>query len=84
MRLANIVKDRKLMDRMSTGDVLNFLNMQSLLRSGQDFDCIRYAFKKRLPELSSVIGSSESFLRASLNNIANLDLGGDKFAQGFA
>jgi hypothetical protein len=31
-----------------------------------------------------VIGSSESFLRASLNNIANLDLGGDKLAQDFA
>ena len=29
VRLANIVKDRKLMDRMSVGDLLNFLNIQS-------------------------------------------------------
>lgn len=84
VKLANIVKDRKLMDRMSAGDLLNFLNMQSHLWSGQDLDCMRYAFKKRLPELSSVVGSSESFLRGSLNTIANLNLGGDKFALDFA
>jgi len=84
VKLANIVKDRKLMDRMSAGDLLNFLNMQSQLWSGQDLDCIRYAFKKRLPKLSSVVGSSESFLRGSLNTIANLNLGGDKFAYDFA
>ena len=29
VRLAKIVKDRKLMDRMSVGDLLNFLNIQS-------------------------------------------------------
>jgi hypothetical protein len=84
VRLANIVKDRKLMDRMSVGELLNFLNIQSQLWSSQDLDCIRYAFKKRLPELSSVVGSSESFLRGSLNTIANLGLGGDKLALDFA
>jgi hypothetical protein len=31
-----------------------------------------------------VVGSSESFLRGSLNTIANLNLGGDKLAQDFA
>ena len=31
VKFANIVKDRKLMDRMSVGDVLSFLSMQSQL-----------------------------------------------------
>ena len=69
---------------MSAGDVLNFLNIQSQLRNEKDMDCVKYALKKRLPELSGIISSSESFLRGSLNTIANLDFGNDKLANEFA
>ena len=40
--------------------------------------------KKRLPDLAGTIASSESFLRGSLNTIANLDFGNDKLAKEFA
>jgi len=81
VKVASIVRERKLLERMmSPGEVLNFLNIQSQLWSDRDTDCIRYAFKKRLPDFSVAISSSESFLRGSLNTIANLDLGNDKQA----
>jgi hypothetical protein len=72
IRISNIVKERKLIDRMSAGEVLNFLNVQSLMWGGKDHEAIKYALKKRVPELRTEFAHSESFIRGLLNTIVNI------------
>lgn len=74
-RMGTVIKEKKLIERMSITECLQFFNLQSMLAWNQrETEVLKYAFRKRLPEFAPQIQERESLIRATLISMANLEI----------
>lgn len=65
-----------MIDKMVGGaEVLSYIQLWGLVgKNARDSESIRYAFKKKMPEVTGFILKNEGMIRKTIKTIANLEL----------